>query len=108
LLTRLGSTAYDLGALIYSARALRSAHTRTEIAKHVAIIASTVVALRTHITALPAEARTWSAEAVETLHRTKETLLRLKAKIFRERNPDDVNKINKITREIRVLMTAGA
>jgi hypothetical protein len=105
LLTRLGHATSEAAALIVSARALRGATNRLEIAKHVAIIATTVGALHTHITALPAEARTWSAEAVETFHRTREALLKLKAKIFAARSNDTVNKI---AFEIRSLMAAGA
>ena len=105
ILTRLGSVAYDVGAALHSARSLRHATTRTQIALHVAVIASTLVALKTHISHLPEEARIWSSEAVTTLHRTREALLELKHRIFAERNSDNVNKI---AREITSLLTAGA
>jgi hypothetical protein len=106
LLTRLGSTAYDVGALIHSARALRNATTRGQIAIHVTVIASTILALKTHFAHLPEEARIWSEGAVETLQQTKEMLLKLKAKIFRERNNDNVNKIAFEMRSIMVGATA--
>jgi hypothetical protein len=105
LLTRLGSTVYDLGALAYSAHGLRSARTRTEVVKHLAIIASTVIALRTHVTALPGEAQAWWGEAHTALLHTKEALLALKRKIFSERYADDIGKV---AREIRALMAEGA
>jgi hypothetical protein len=105
ILTRLGSVAYDVGAALHSARSLRHATTRTQIALHVAVIASTLVALKTHISHLPEEARVWSAEAVTTLHRTREAMVELKHRIFAERNNDNVNKI---AREISSLLVAGA
>jgi hypothetical protein len=105
LLTRLGSIAYDVGAALHSARGLRNATTRTQIALHVGVIASTLVALKTHISHLPEEARIWSSEAVATLHRTRDLLLELKHRIFAERNSEDVNKVAK---EITSLLIAGA
>jgi hypothetical protein len=90
--------------LIISVRGLRSTRNRLELAKHLGVIASDLVALRSHLSELPAEARVWSSEAKATLERTRETLAQLKAKIFRERTNNDVNKI---AFEIRSIM-AGA
>jgi hypothetical protein len=94
-----------VGALIVSARALRSASTRVQLATHLSIIGSTLVALHTHITHLPEEARVWTSEASATLQRTRESLLKLKRKIFAERAEEDVTKV---AREITSLIAAGA
>jgi hypothetical protein len=93
-----------VGALIVSARGLRSSTTRLQLATHLSIIGSTLVALHTHITHLPEEARVWTAEASATLQRTRESLLKLKRKIFAARADDDVNKI---AFEITSMMAAG-
>ena len=105
LLTRVGHATSEAAALIVSARALRSATTRLELAKHLAIIATDIVALRTHLTALPEEARVWSSEAKATLQQTRETLVRLKRRIFGERTSEEVSKV---AHEITLLMAAGA
>jgi hypothetical protein len=93
LLTRVGHATSEAAALIVSVRALRSTRNRLELAKHLGIIATDIVALRTHLTALPEEARVWSSEAKATLEQTRETLVRLKRRILGERSNDTVNKI---------------
>jgi hypothetical protein len=101
---RLGHTTSEAASLIISVRALRSTTNRLELAKHLGVIATDIVALRSHLSELPAEARVWSSEAKATLEQTRETLARMKAKIFRERTADDVNKI---AFEIRSIMTGA-
>jgi hypothetical protein len=105
LATRLGSAAYDLGTLIYSARALRSAPTRAKLAAHLGVILADVVALHTQISALPAELRTWSSEAHKTLQRTRVALLKLKRRLFAERQR---GRVNKMAADITAMMATGA
>jgi hypothetical protein len=81
LAVRLGSLTWDLGLMVGSARALRTAQGRMEIGKHLLVLGATLAALDVHLRNLPHEASAAWDEARAHLQRLRSWLLQLEQEV---------------------------